>query len=132
VLTANVQVLNPVKGTATLQVVNTSSQPITGFTIALEAVYTDGNIDRSQHTEDYGPLVAPLAPSHTAEEPLQFGPYTNNSLLRVDAKVLVVIYADQTADVLDEDGHSARRRNQFPAWRAPTPQNSTVLQTGLR
>jgi YihY family inner membrane protein len=27
--------------------------------------------------------------------------------------------------------HSARRRNQFSAWRATTPQNSAILQTGL-
>jgi membrane protein len=28
--------------------------------------------------------------------------------------------------------HSARRRNQFPAWRATTRQNSAFVQTGLR
>src|ERR1700756_4000421 len=76
--TVTVQNLNPQTGSGFLQIVNTSDKPTTGFTVKITVTNANGRVPRSRYPTDYGPLVAPLAPGHTAEEPQRFQTSKNN------------------------------------------------------
>jgi hypothetical protein len=103
-------------GKATIEVINTSQHSITGYAIGITASLINGGSRYSERIKDYGPPVlnlTPLRPGDTAEEIALFPP----SVTSVDAKVIVAIYDDQTADVLKEDTfeHLVLTRQQIGA-----------------
>lgn len=89
-------------GKATMEVVNNSQHSITGYAIGITASLRNGGFRYSERIKDYGPRaldLTPLRPGNVAEEIALFPP----SVVSVDARVIVAIYDDQTADVLKED-----------------------------
>lgn len=52
--TATVTNFNPAKGTATVEVSNQSDKDITAYSLAIETVFKDHQIDRSERMGDYG------------------------------------------------------------------------------
>jgi hypothetical protein len=102
-------------GKAKIEIINNSQHSITAYAIGITASLTNGGSKYSERIKDYGPpaLETPLRPGDTAEEIALFPP----SVTSVDAKVIVAIYDDQTADVLKEDTfeHLVLTRQQIGA-----------------
>jgi hypothetical protein len=90
-------------GKATIEVINNSQHNITGYAVGIVANLRNGESRFSEKVRDYGPpalnLETPLRPGNTSEETEIFP----RSVVSVDAKLIVAIYDDQTADVLKED-----------------------------
>jgi hypothetical protein len=70
-------------------------------------VYANGLENRSEKMEDYGSHLTArgeiLHPGGVSEQTDISGPLEGNSLVRVDAKVVAVVYADHTAESSDEE-----------------------------
>jgi hypothetical protein len=102
----------------TLQVVNTSGKDITAYHIFLTVTYADGSVDSHSMSEDYLPLMVSASISAgdefrsrwgngtfavgTKKEKVVLNPAPKD-VGNVNAVVDVVVYADQTADVQNED-----------------------------
>jgi hypothetical protein len=89
-------------GRATITITNQSRRDITGYAIGITATLTNGALRYSERIKDYGPPLlglTPLLAGKSADEVDQFPP----SVTRVDAKVIVAIYDDQTAEATKED-----------------------------
>ena len=86
--------------TATITIQNVSQTDITSFTISIDAHFPDGHDQISGRIEEYGPLVGKvLRPGETTQEAVPYEAPPSS----VDAKAVVAIYADQTADVIDSE-----------------------------
>jgi len=98
--TATVSHFDPVHGTATIEILNQSDKDITAYSLAIEAVLQDHQVDRSERMADYGARLSAkgegLHPGQTAKEPLQFSP--KNRAMSVKATVVAVVFADQTSE----------------------------------
>ena len=99
--------LDLVHNTATLEIVNNSRKDITAYAISIVAVYSNGREDRSEKMFDYGANLTAsgkvLHPGSVAEQQGAWGVLDENPLVRADAKVVAVVYADHTAEASDAE-----------------------------
>lgn len=88
---------------ASVQVLNTSNQDITAYTIAIETTFADGHANRSESMKDYGPDNTAkgeiLHPGSTDE--IRIGGW--ESTAKVKVKVSAVVYADKTSEASDAE-----------------------------
>ncbi len=96
--TVTVTNLDLVHNSATLETVNNSRKDITAYSVAVVATYANGREDRSEKMLDYGSKLtargAVLHPGSVAEQQAAWGVLDEKPLVRVDAKVVAVVYAD--------------------------------------
>ena len=106
--TATVTNFNPAKGTATVEVFNKSDKDITAYSLAIETVFKEHQIDRSERMGDYGAAMTArgeaLHPGQTGTEALQISsPKPGNSVTSIKATLVAVVFADQTAEASDSE-----------------------------
>lgn len=86
---------------STIVISNQSSQDITGYSLDIVAT-VNGHATHWEHVEDYGPMVTAagkaLHPGDTATVRQTFGGI-GKDCTGITAKLIVVIYRDQTAEV---------------------------------
>ena len=95
---ARVESVTLADGKAAITVINQSSQNITGFSLGLTAQLQDGGTEYGERTEDYGPRSVTgkaLRPGESATELRDYPPTVRS----VEARVIVAIYEDGTAEV---------------------------------
>jgi hypothetical protein len=104
---ATVTSLDLAHNRATMEIVNNSRKDITAYSVSIIAVYANGVENLSEKMEDYGPLFTSrgndLHPGGVIELADTFGVLEENPLVRVDAKMAAIVYADRTAEVFDEE-----------------------------
>lgn len=132
---ATVQDVDTLASTATIQTTNTSQKDITGYVIKAVATYASGKTEGDEHSRDFGPRTTYeefglLRPGMSSQDLIHFTPRENDRLRHVDAQVVVVIYADQTAEVADErafENHMSTRQ----AAAKSLQQSVDILRTSL-
>ncbi|SRR6266849_10598008 len=104
--TATVKTLDLANSNATIEIVNTSDKDITAFSVFVDAVRASGPNEHSEEMLDYDPYLTSkgevLHPGATTEVSSTWVTATN-PILTVNAKVVAVVYSDQTAEVLDQE-----------------------------
>jgi hypothetical protein len=104
---ATVSDLDTAHGGATVEILNRSDRDITAYAVAIKGILQDGHIIKFERMMDYGALFARngevLHPGETSTQPLQFFPKPSNPLVAVHAKVVAVVFADQTSEAFDSD-----------------------------
>jgi len=93
--------------TATIEIVNMSAKNITAFSVFVDAVHANGTTEHSEKMLDYDPYLTSkdkvLHPGATTDLSSTWNVTTANPILTVNAKVVAVVYSDQTAEVIDKE-----------------------------
>jgi hypothetical protein len=111
---ARVTDLNPKTNSATVRITNTSSKDITAFTVIVIATYADGTEERDERMVDflwsmlahrkYGDSAGSVfGPGQSQEIIAGFSAKESNAIDQITAHLAAVVYADQTAQVLEEE-----------------------------
>jgi len=109
-VTASVQNIDLVHGTATVEIINQSNKDVTAYSLAIEEVLQDRRVIHSERMMDYGAFLAArgevLHPGQASTQLLSFSPAPSNPLASISATVVAVVFADQTSEVSESDAFS--------------------------
>jgi hypothetical protein len=96
---------DPVKGVVTFSILNTSNKDISAFSLLVRLVHPDGTVGTHEYGNDFLPFMAEnqgkgaIAPGATFAIDVPLG---QQQIQSASATVDLVVYTDDTADVLNE------------------------------
>ena len=102
--------------TAVLRLTNTSAKDITAYVVSATATYADGKTQRDERMADFLPAMIAkqvyagstspgedlFHPGESREDTASFNALKGNPIVRIDAKLEVIAYADQMVEVRNE------------------------------
>lgn len=132
--TATVTNLDLAHHRANMEIVNNSRKDITAYSVSIVAVYANGVENRSEKMEDYGPQFTSRGngfhPGGVIELADSFGVLEGNPLVGVEVKMAAIVYADRTAEVLDQEAFGRIQSHRSSAALALT-KSVEILQRFL-
>jgi len=133
--TATVKNIDLSQNTAVIEIQNTSRKDIAAYAVSVEAVYANGYKAKSELMQDYGPVLTArgqaLLPGATTIQSSSWSTATTTSLVTVNVKVVAIVYADRTAENIDQEalGRVAEHRNSMALM---TRTSANTLESALR